>query len=499
MRIMKCFNLLFFVFLISCASKNNTETISVIDKPNILFISIDDLNDWSGFQRNFPNVRTPNIDRLAARGMVFTNAYCQAPLCAPSRTSLFTGLYPHTTGLYYQFSDEDIRLSSSIAEKSTLLPDYLEKHGYKTMGVGKIFHNGDRLAVFQEYGGVFPKMAFGPRPEQRVNYNPKWFSDSRRTATDWSPINLPDSAMSDYKIAEWAVDKLDDKHDKPFFMSVGFVRPHVPWHVPPKWFDLFDETKIVLPAYKSDDFNDIPENSKRLHEIPAMPNTEWLIEQDKWKGMVKSYLACMTFVDAQLGKVLDGLEDSRYKDNTIIVLWSDHGYHLGEKGRTAKHSLWERATHIPLILAGKDIIPGTKIDAPVGLIDLYPTLLDIANLPPNIENEGNSLAPLTKNINAEWPHMALTSYGYKNMSVYNKDFHFIQYRDGSEELYNLIEDPNEWNNLCYDSSYSDIKKILKEYLPKVHAPLSHVNRLNVNTYIDEELREFGIENSLKNK
>ncbi len=486
-------SLLILLLLICYGCKNKNQKIaSVVHQPNILFISIDDLNDWSGFLKNFPNVKTPNIDKLAKQGMAFTNAHCQAPICAPSRASIFTGLYPHTTGLYYQFSDEDLQVENKAIEKTKLLPDYLEEHGYKTLGVGKIFHNGDRISVFDEYGGVFPEMQFGPKLKQRVNYHSDWFSATRRTQTDWSPIDLPDAAMSDYKIADWAVKELDKKHDKPFFMAVGFVRPHVPWYVPQKWFDMFDDERIEVPAYLANDLDDVPEISRELHDIPAMPVTDWLIKEKKWKSMVKSYLASMAFVDHQLGKVLDKLETSAYKDNTLIILWSDHGYHLGEKGRTAKHSLWERATHVPLIFAGVGIKKGTQTNKPVQLLDLYPTLLDMIGLPANKENEGNSLLPLINNENANWEHVALTSYGYKNISLYKGDFHFIHYRDGSGELYDLKNDANEWNNLFLDQNYSDIITDFKKHLPEKHAPLSPVNRLNVNRYIDEELLEFGI-------
>ena len=493
----KILSLLFIcVLILSCKPKEKEKTFVEIvsQKPNILFISVDDLNDWSGFLKNFPNVKTPNIDKLAARGMAFTNAHCQAPICAPSRASLFTGLYPHTTGLYYQFTDPDLKEKNEAIEKTKFLPDYLEDYGYKTLGAGKIFHGGDENGVFQEYNNVFHKMKFGPylKDRKRVNYNPSWFPNKRKgTVTDWAPIDLPDSTMIDYKIADWAINKLDEKHEKPFFMAVGFVRPHVPWYVPKKWFDMFEGVDIKVPDYNPNDFDDIPEISKRLHEISAMPDTDWLIKEKKWKGMVKGYLACMAFVDAQIGKVLDKLETSAYKENTLIVLWSDHGYHLGEKDRTAKHSLWERATHIPLIFAGKGVTSGTTTNKPVGLIDLYPTLLDVANLPSNNQNEGHSLLPLIKNRNATWEHAALTSYGYKNTSLFKGDFHFIQYRDNTGELYNLKEDPNEWNNLFLNDKYSDIINDFKNHLPKKYAPLSPVNILNVNQYIDDELKEFG--------
>ncbi|TVZ55637.1 arylsulfatase A-like enzyme [Lutibacter sp. Hel_I_33_5] len=493
----------FISFFISCIPKKESIKGKIAtNKPNILFISVDDLNDWSGFLKNFPNVKTPNIDNLASKGMAFTNAHCQAPICAPSRASLFSGLYPHTTGLYYQFTDKDLKVENKAIQKTKYLPDYLEDNGYKTLAVGKVFHNGDENGVFQEYGGIFPKMKFGPffKNRKRQNYNPAWFPKKRgNTVTDWAPMDLPDSTMTDYKIADWAINELDKKHEKPFFMAVGFVRPHVPWYVPKKWFDLFKDDDIKVPPYKANDYDDIPEISKKLHEISAMPDTNWLIKENKWKDMVKSYLACMAFVDAQIGKVLNKLEKSEYKNNTLIVLWSDHGYHLGEKDRTAKHSLWERSTHVPLIFAGKGIKPSTKTNKPVGLIDLYPTILDAAGLPNNIQNEGNTLLPLIKDEKTEWNHAALTSYGYKNVSLFKGDFHFIQYRDGSGELYNLKDDPNEWKNLFLDNQHKTIVNNFKKLVPNKHAPLSKVNMLNVNKHIDEELKEFGAKLIYKDK
>ena len=501
---MKKFILLFILCLISCKTEKKEDVAinKTSKKSNILFISIDDLNDWSSFLKNFPNVKTPNIDKLAANGIAFTNAHCQAPICAPSRTSLMSGLYPHTTGLYYQFTDKDLKVKNEAIEKTNYLPDYLEQNGYKTLAVGKVFHSGDENGVFDEYGGVFSTMKFGPylKNRERKNYDPKWFPNKRGgTVTDWAPLNVPDSVTSDYKIADWAVKKLDEKHTKPFFMAVGFVRPHVPWYVPKKWFDMFDNVDIKVPDYNPNDFDDIPEISKRLHEISAMPDTDWLIKENKWKDMVKSYLACMAFVDSQLGKVLNKLENSDYKDNTVIILWSDHGYHLGEKDRTAKHSLWERATHIPLIFAGSVINKGKRVSKPVQLLDIYPTILEMMNLPKNIENEGNSLMPLIKDENADWNHLSLTSYGYKNVSLFSEEYHFIQYRNGSGELYNLKKDPNEWTNLFNDLTYKRIVEEFRMRLPKKHAPLTSVNMLNVNKYIDEEIIEFGARSVYKDK
>ncbi len=460
-------SLLLLITVLSCNTA--TQKKQIPPKTNVLMICVDDLNDWSSCLGNHPKAKTPNIDLLASQGIIFKNAHCQAPICGPSRASILTGLHPHTTGIYYQVHDADIKKCNELTAGATFLPDYFEQNGYESLGVGKIFHQGDASGVFDKYGGVFPKMQFGPKPKERMNFNPKWFSDSLNTATDWGPIDMPDSEMSDYKIADWAVKELNQEREKPFFMAVGFVRPHVPWHVPQKWFDMFPVDEMVTPPYKADDLNDVPEASRILHDMPQMPKTEWLIKENKWKPMVQAYLASMAFMDHQLGKVLDALKNSPYADNTVVVLWSDHGYHLGEKNRTCKHSLWNRSTHVPLIFAGKSINASTSCNTQVGLIDVYPTLLDYCGLPKNNKNQGNNLMPLVREPNRNWDKPVLTSYGYKNISIYKQPYHYIQYADGSGELYDMKNDPNEWDNLAELSDFSQVKKDMQKLLPSSHA------------------------------
>lgn len=474
------------ISLLACNQSTQNKSEESV-KPNILFISIDDLNDWSPSLGNHPMVQTPNVDRLAAQGMIFKNAHCQAPLCAPSRASIYTGMHPHSTGIYFQLHDKQIKKSSKKAASAIFLPDYFEKFGYKTLGVGKLLHDGDSIGIYDTYGGIFPEMGFGPKPKERVNYHWKWFSNTYKTATDWAPIDMDESEMSDYKIAEWAVNELQKDHDKPFFMSVGFIRPHVPWHVPQKWFDMFPVEEMIEPPYKPDDLDDVPEFSIKLHDMPGMPKTEWLIKENQWKPMIQAYLACMAFVDDQVGKVLDALEKSLYAENTIIVLWSDHGYHLGEKNRTCKHSLWNRSTHIPLIFAGKGIKPELSTNAQVGLIDIYPTLVELCGLEENTANEGNSLVPLLSNPDKKWEHPAFTSYGYKNISMYLNGFHYIQYENGEAELYDMEKDPNEWENLANNPAYKEQIERFKQELPKEYHELSPYSILSANSFIDSLL------------
>lgn len=450
-------------------------------KPNILFIAIDDLNDYVGCMGGSIKAATPNIDRLASQGVLFTNAHCQAPICGPSRASILTGLYPHSSGNYQQVEDINIKKGSAAVARSTFMPDYFEAYGYKTMAVGKIYHNGDRANTFDEYGGGFDW--FGPKPKERFNYDPHQMPEKiGHTATDWGAYPEHDSLMTDYKSAAWAVDKLNQEHQDPFFLAVGFVRPHVPWYAPQEWFDKFPVDKIKTPPYLPNDFEDIPLMGYRVSEAPMMPTTEELIASGEWKDVIQAYLACIAFVDAQVGKVLDALENSAYADNTIVVLWSDHGYHLGEKNRFAKQAIWERDTRTILIVKEPGQEKGQRIDAPAQLLDIYPTLTHLAGLPDYDMADGHSLVPLMNDPEADWPHPALSFYGPGNVVVRNRQFRLIQYEDGSRELYDLANDPNEWENLAPLDTYQDTISELSKWIPKQWATPSEYSRSKFNPY-----------------
>jgi arylsulfatase A-like enzyme len=455
------------------------------NKPNVLFIAIDDLNDYVQCMNGSIHAFTPHIDKLAHAGTLFTNAHCQAPICGPSRASIMTGLYPSTSGNYLQLSDTNIKSSNQVTQEAIFMPDYFEKYGYKTMAVGKIYHNGDGAETFDEYGGRFSW--FGPKPEERFNYDPsKIEGKTGSTQTDWAAYPGHDSLMTDYQSARWAVDQLQQKHDKPFFMAVGFVRPHVPWYVPQKWFDIYPLDQVRTPPYDPGDFDDIPLMGQRVADVPMMPTTEELITTNEWKDVVRAYLACITFVDAQMGKVLDALEDSEYSENTIVVLWSDHGYHLGEKNRFAKQALWERDTRTVLIFKEPKGKKNQTCKAPVQLLDIYPTLTDLCQLPDYKLAEGNSLTPFLKNPDTEATSPALSYYGVGNVAVRGKRFRLMQYEDGSMEFYDMKEDPNEWKNLADDKNQQNEINKMKTFIPKSWAPLSEFSAYDINTYFKEK-------------
>jgi len=438
-------------------------------RPNVLFIAIDDLNDWIGVMESHPDVKTPNIDRLANSGMLFTNAHCQFPVCGPSRTSVFTGYRPDTLNIFNNDAKtKDKNVQKMAADmKNSLLHEYFRNNGYKTMAAGKLMHKHVPLGSVDISGG---HSGFGPKQKKKVNFT------SNKTLTDWAAYPETDAKMPDTKAANWATERLKERHDKPFLLMVGFVRPHVPWNVPQKWWDLYNSKQIALAPYKKDDLDDVPQISRESNILSFMPQTEWAIEHNKLKQITQAYMASISFVDHCVGIVINALEESAYKDNTIVILWSDHGYHIGEKGTFQKHSLWRRATHVPFIISTPRMTPGSS-NKPIELLDIYPTLLDLCDLPANEKNEGKSLKPLLNNPNASWGKVAITTYRKQakhckatntpfheqpSHGIYNERYHYIIYNDGNEEFYDLKNDPNEWDNLSANPEFEPIKAMLKK-------------------------------------
>ena len=382
--------------LVSCGNQNRASSSEAGDNnPNVLFIAVDDLNDWLGCMNGHPNTKTPNFDRLAAQGVLFSNAHCQAPLCGPSRASLMTGLRPSTTGIYGMIPDNEIRLDNEATKDIVFLPEYFRNHGYFTMGIGKLFHTHAPDGMFDESGGRY--RGFGPLPEERFVWDGYGTSDRDRygrTSTDWGAYPEANTEMPDHQSVDWAIERLGRNHEKPFFLAVGFLRPHVPLYVPQEWFDLHPvESLEEMTPYKEDDLDDLPPVAHLINDLPMMPTTQWAIENNEWANIIQAYLACVSFVDFELGRLLDALEESPYAENTVIVLWSDHGYRMGEKGTFAKHSLWETATRAPLIFTGPGLPEGKVIDSPAEMLSIYPTLLDLCGLPAYDRNEGRNLVP----------------------------------------------------------------------------------------------------------
>jgi arylsulfatase A-like enzyme len=447
----------------------------------VLFVAVDDLNDWIGCLGGHPDALTPNLDRLAARGTLFSNAHCQAPICGPSRASLLSGRYPHSTGVYQQPSKTQL-MEDKKNFRGKLLPQSFAAAGYHTLGGGKITHGMSMKEVFQTVG---PGQSFGPFPpgKKRISYEPDLSVPYSGTMTDWGAFPERDDQMPDHEIAAWAVEVLQQPQEKPFFLAVGFMRPHVPFTVPQKWFDLFDAEKLSLPEMPVDELAGVPETGRAVHAMPRYPQREFLVADDRkeLRKCVHAYLACVAFVDAQMGKVLDALDAGPHTENTVVVLFGDHGYHLGEKHRVCKHGLWEEATKVPLIVVPPKGNAGQISSKPVGLIDLYPTLLELAGLPTQKALEGMSLVPLLADPAAAWRESVLTTYGKKNHALRGERYRYIRYVDGSEELYDHQQDEQEWMNLASLPERAPLLKQFRKQLPDndaAHHPSTRTAAVN---------------------
>ncbi|MDZ8120249.1 sulfatase [Pontiella agarivorans] len=423
--------------------------------PNVLFIAVDDLNDYPTYAERYPDAITPNLDRLAKQGVVFEKAYCQWPTCGPSRNSVMSGLLPTTVAGKEKWVDED--LQKRTRELGTkLVHEYFSEHGYTTLAVGKLCHDHVPEGSVDESGGRGSFTAGLGR--MCKNYGPAG------TSTDWFAVDKPDEEFPDYEAASWAINQLQKEQKNPFMLMVGFIRPHVPWYVNKKWFDLYDPAELTLPPYKADDLDDVPPASVAVNIHKNMPRTQWAIENNQWRNILHAYLASVSFMDHQLGRILDALEASPYKDNTVIVLWSDHGYHMGEKNSFQKHSLWDRAGHVPLLFAGTGIEKEKRCGRVVSLLDIYPTLLELCGLPENPKNEGRSLVPLLNDPKREWPYPALTAWRENCFALQAERYRYMRYKDGSEELYDHQNDPNEWTNLAENPEFTTVKVELQAQL-----------------------------------
>jgi arylsulfatase A-like enzyme len=432
-------------------------------KPNVLFIAIDDLNDWVGCLGANPDVKTPNIDRLAARGVLFTRAYCAAPVCNPSRAALMSGKRPSTSGVYE--NRQPMRLSPVLQDIVTM-PQHFIANGYRVVGGGKIYHGGfPDPRSWQEY---FPSQQnnapANPKPE-RVPLN----GIPGTAQFDWGPLNVPDSEMGDMKTAEWASAELARQHDKPFFLACGFSKPHLPWYVPGKYFDMYPLDKITLPVVKEDDLDDVPPEGRRL--ALRSGDHRRVTGHAQWKKAVQGYLASISFVDACVGRVLDALDKGPHAKSTAVVLWSDHGWHLGEKLHWRKFALWEESTRNVFIVSAPGVTKsGTKCVRTVSAMDIYPTMIELCGLSPKDGIEGASLMPLLKSPSAGWDTPAVTTYERGNHAVRNERWRYIRYHDGTEELYDHDKDDMEWTNLAGKPEYAKVKQELARWLPKADAP-----------------------------
>jgi arylsulfatase A-like enzyme len=460
----------FLVAMLACMSVRGAEP----QRPNILFISLDDLNDWVGCLGGHPQAHTPNLNRLAARSTLFTNAHCPAPACNPSRTAIMTGLAPNKSGLY-----DNRQKMREVLPDAELIPKYFSRHGYWSGGSGKILHyfidanSWDEYFPAKETENPFPRTLY---PEKRPVSLPRggpW----QYVETDWAALDATDEEYGgDWLVSKWVGEQLSKKHEKPFFLACGIYRPHEPWFVPQKYYDLFPLEEIQLPkGYREDDLDDLPPAGKKRG-----PNRyfEHIRKQDQWKQGVQGYLASIAFADAMLGRVMTALEEGPNRDNTIVILWSDHGWHLGEKQHWQKFTAWRVCTRVPLIINVPNGTPGltegteagSVCTKPVNLLSLFPTLTELSGLPAKAENDGASLVPLLKNPKGDWPHASVTFLGEPgSFGLSDERWRYIRYANDDEELYDIESDPYEWRNLAAQPAYADQLAALRKRAPQSFA------------------------------
>jgi len=500
-------------------------------KPNVLFIIVDDLNDYPACFGGHPQALTPHIDRLALSGVRFTNAHANIGLCSPSRNSLFTGLYPHQS---HNFGSDRSSAQSLYKNNNTLM-ELFSKNGYYVLGSGKLLH-ANQPELWDEWGidvNNYGPFAYNgesqvghpsvPQPFRSIgdidgSYAP--LSDvpvfpagelkgenagwvySGRDDIPFKYVDEKDRDLTPDELhARWAAKRIEEMDaeggDQPFFMGIGFVRPHTPLYAPLRFFDMFPVEKLQLPVIKEDDIRDTHYNEN--YPVARTKDDRWYTHTSKGrmyyqllaesyghdeelalKHFLQAYLACVAFVDEQVGLVLDALNKSRFKNNTIVILCSDHGWQMGQKQYLFKNSPWTSSTRIPLVVRTPGTEPGNRVDHPVSLVDIYPTLRDICRLDgDNKKNSsgyplgGFSLRSFLENPDRafwEGPDGALTviatdvvnyDLARQTFSYRTKKYRYIMYPNGTEELYDLIKDPNEWVNLASEDAYVAIKSELK--------------------------------------
>ncbi len=439
-------------------------------KPDVVFIIVDDLNDWIGAMGGHPQSKTPNLDALAKQGVLFTNAHCNAPQCGPSRTSLLHGLYPKSTGRYFNstkrpafFGDQLMQgiTSSNAPENPVILQQHFKQNGYRVVSGGKVAH-GNTAKLKEQVDDYLN------RP-QDVRGN---FTDGKSNLWgEGGPHNHAEEETGDYKVAQWAIEKWRKVSEKPLLMTIGFYRPHRPFNAPKAYFEKFPLESIQLPEIQADDLADLPPYGKALarsnaHKDLFKPRTvhEQILHlggEKEWKYMVQSYLACINYVDNQIGRLLDELRDNPRKRDTVIVLTSDHGWNLGEKTHWCKAAIWRDTTRVPFMVVAPGVSKaGLRNNQPISHVDIYPSLCDFAGIPKPKYLEGRSILPLLKDPSAT-RDFAFLSYGPQNTAAQSEQFRYLRYEDGSEELYDHKKDPHEWINLIGNKNYQSIRKKMR--------------------------------------
>lgn len=427
---------------------------SAAERPNVLFIAVDDLNHWMTHLGRNPQARTPNFDRLARMGVTFTNSHTAVPACEPSRCALMSGRRPWVSGCYKNGDN----WKNHQAEGEGLSAQFL-KSGYHVAGAGKIYHSMEYYpGEWSEYMDKDGISQNGPGVRKNDGYH-----------EDVVHPNLKDEELLDWHTVDYCIERISQKREKPFFVACGLYKPHLPFVVPRKYYEAFPLDQIELPPHLENDLDDIPPAGVRM----ANPNGDHakFLKSGRWKAAIQSYLATCAYTDMNLGRLLDGLERSPNGDNTIICLWSDHGWSFGEKEHWRKFALWEETTRTAQIWVVPGVTtPGTRCDRSVDLMSVYPTLCELVQLKTPDHVTGPSIIKLLKDPQAGWTTPAITTHGRGNHAVKTETHRYIRYANGDEELYRVTEDPYEWTNVASDPDQAAIKNELAEWLPNKEAP-----------------------------
>lgn len=426
------------------------------EKPSVLFLNIDDWNDWNTVLNGHPQAISPNIQRLADRGLAFTNAICSSPTCFPSRSAVFTGIHPARSGNIV--NDNGIHPWRFYAGDAVTLPKHLSAQGWTSVGIAKNFHKGDKT----EFDTYIPRAG---RPKQIPGIGLKL-----NPSGHWGISADPVTEMADYLAVSHGIETLKAITD-PLFLSLGIYRPHVPWVVPQEYFDRYPLEAIQLPEFQPNDLDDLPQRFRPLAYLEAKFGPgyhEGLVEKGFDRQFVRAYLACVTFADEQIGRLLDAWDASPHAEGGYIVLWSDHGYNLGEKQAWSKMKPWYDSAHCNLIIAGPGILEGATCDKAVSLQDLYPTLVELLKLPPPSQAlDGNSLVPLLNDPQSKWDQpvvMSSETDGIRYDVVLDNDYRMTRLITGETELYKLATDPYEFTNLADDPKYAPVIDRLSQHL-----------------------------------
>ncbi len=426
------------------------------DVPNVLLLIIDDQNTWQLERagRYAGKVVAPNIQRLAESGVNFTHAYTASPKCSPSRTAFLNGVAPWKSG--HTDNALDLKDNPALMNSTTFLKQFQDQ-GYFICQSGKIAHGYDM--------GINPDIRFNhkrdPAPPDAPFNGISKRNGTKVTESDWGPTHLDESEMNDTLKADTAIKALQMDHDRPFVITCGLFLPHMAWWIPERYLDMYPLDELTLPPLKDNDLDDIPEGGLRL----ISGTYAAAIEKDQYRKGVQAYLGTTTYADTQMGRVLDALEASPYKDNTIVVLISDHGFHVGEKHHWQKGTLWEDGTNVLFMVRAPGVTqPGQVADNPVSLLDLYPTLMELTGqkIPDHVD--GRSLVPLLKDVNSPHSYPVFSAY-QDHIAVRTEDYRLIRYSNGEMELYDSQKDPNEWINLAKNPEYQSVVKELSAKLP----------------------------------